>query len=103
MGRPIAGISRLEAMASKLADSPGYVAAFVDAHRDQVFGGCIGGKWHGLRLVEQEMVIAPEDFVNGWGACRSTKLCHGFRWIRRSLLRLEALGRRARRLEKPSS
>ncbi|MGC0774516.1 MAG: tRNA (adenosine(37)-N6)-threonylcarbamoyltransferase complex dimerization subunit type 1 TsaB [Candidatus Acidiferrum sp.] len=62
-GRPIAGISRLEAVAWEAAGSPGYVAAFVDAQRDQVFGGLYRRQLERLRLVEQEMVVAPEGFV----------------------------------------
>ena len=62
-GRPIAGVSRLEAIASQAASGRGYVAAFVDAHRGQVFGGLYRQHPTGLSLVEQELVVSPQDFV----------------------------------------
>ncbi|MGC1620710.1 MAG: tRNA (adenosine(37)-N6)-threonylcarbamoyltransferase complex dimerization subunit type 1 TsaB [Candidatus Acidiferrum sp.] len=62
--KPIANISRLEAMASESRASNGCVAAFVDAHREQVFGGLYRTQGEGLSLVEHEMVIGPEAFVN---------------------------------------
>jgi tRNA threonylcarbamoyladenosine biosynthesis protein TsaB len=64
-GKLIASMSRLEAMASQSTGGHGCVAAFVDAHRGQVFGGLYRKKGGRLSLVEQEMVIAPEAFV-GW-------------------------------------
>ncbi|MGC1416169.1 MAG: tRNA (adenosine(37)-N6)-threonylcarbamoyltransferase complex dimerization subunit type 1 TsaB [Candidatus Acidiferrum sp.] len=63
-GKPIANISRLEAMASESHASNGCIAAFVDAHREQLFGGLYQTQGERLSLVEQEMVIGPEDFVN---------------------------------------
>lgn len=62
--KPIAGVSRLEAMASEASCKHGYVAAFVDAHRNQVFGGLYRRGQGGLSLVEEEMVITPEGFIN---------------------------------------
>lgn len=61
--RPIAAISRLEALATMASDQTDYVAAVTDAHRGQVFGALyqrLGG-W--LELVGDEMVLSPEKFL----------------------------------------
>lgn len=63
-GKPIASVSRLEAMASESPGNDRYVAAFVDAHRGQVFGGLYRRQSDGPSLVEDEMVTAPEAFLN---------------------------------------
>ena len=63
-GKQVANISRLEAMAVQSPDDREYVAAFADAHRDQVFGGLYRREGTGLRLVEQEMVAAPAEFLH---------------------------------------
>jgi tRNA threonylcarbamoyladenosine biosynthesis protein TsaB len=62
-GKKVASVSRLEAMAAQSADDREYVAAFADAHRDQVFGGLYRREVSELRLVEQEMVAAPAEFL----------------------------------------
>jgi tRNA threonylcarbamoyladenosine biosynthesis protein TsaB len=69
-GRAIASISRLEALASEAVVGNEYVAAFVDAHRDQVFGGLFRRQGERLALVEEEMVAAPAEFI-GWIAQRA--------------------------------
>lgn len=62
-GGRIAAVSRLEAIAS-LAEGPAeLVAAFVDAHREQVFGGLFRRDGAQLRGVGEEMVIAPAEFL----------------------------------------
>lgn len=63
-GKPIASISRLEAMASQVVGGQEHLAAFVDAQRGQVFGGLYSREGTGLKLLEQEMVIEPEGFLN---------------------------------------
>jgi len=63
-GKKVASVSRLEAMAVQSPDDRKYVAAFADAHRDQVFGGLYRRKGTGLRLVQQEMVAAPAEFLH---------------------------------------
>lgn len=68
-GKSIAGISRLEALASEASGGEGYIAAFVDAQREQVFGGLYRRQREGIRLVDQEMVVAPEGFVRWVGEC----------------------------------
>jgi tRNA threonylcarbamoyladenosine biosynthesis protein TsaB len=66
-GKGIASVSRLEAMASEAASGSEYVAAFFDAHRDQVYAGLFRRQGAALALVEQEMVAAPADFVSWVG------------------------------------
>jgi tRNA threonylcarbamoyladenosine biosynthesis protein TsaB len=63
-GKPIASLSRLEAIASQVMDAREYVAAFVDAQRGQVFGGLYRREAGGLQLVDQEMVISPEGLLD---------------------------------------
>lgn len=63
-GIRVVAVSRLEVMARQVVGASGFVAASFDAQRGQVFGGlykCDGGRdWS---LIEEEMVIAPEGFV----------------------------------------
>ena len=62
--RPIAAISRLEALAAIASGHARYVAAVSDAHRGQVFGALYRSSGGGaLELVGDEMVIAPEKFL----------------------------------------
>lgn len=62
-GRPVAAISRLDAIAEQAAPGPSYVAAFVDAQRGQVFGAVFRREDAGLRRLGEEMVIAPGEFI----------------------------------------
>lgn len=62
-GGKIAAVSRLEAIASQAEGQTEFVAAFVDAHREQVFGGLFRREAGALRAVDQEMVIAPDQFL----------------------------------------
>lgn len=62
-GKPIAAVSRLEAMASQAVTDAAYVAAFANAQRGQVFGAVYRRKGVGLERVGDEMVIAPGKFV----------------------------------------
>lgn len=64
-GAKIAGISRLETVASQANGKESLVAAFVDAQREQVFGGLFRKDGSKLELVEEEMVVAPDRFL-GW-------------------------------------
>jgi tRNA threonylcarbamoyladenosine biosynthesis protein TsaB len=66
-GRPIAAVSRLEALASQSEEGAKSVAAFVDAHRDQVFGALYRRKDGRLERIEDEMVVAPRKFVDWVG------------------------------------
>lgn len=78
-GVKVAGVSRLEVMARQAGGAPGYIAASFDAQRGQVFGGLYRHEgeldWN---LVEEEMVIAPDDFVR-WVAHQTEGAA--VRWI----------------------
>jgi tRNA threonylcarbamoyladenosine biosynthesis protein TsaB len=62
-GRPIAAVSRLEALASQAEEGAGAVAVLADAHREQIFGALYRRKERQWERVEDEMVIAPGKFV----------------------------------------
>jgi tRNA threonylcarbamoyladenosine biosynthesis protein TsaB len=62
-GRPSAAVSRLEALSSQAEEGAKAVAVFVDAHREQVFGALYRRKGGKLERVEDEMVIAPGEFI----------------------------------------
>ncbi|HSY31703.1 MAG TPA: tRNA (adenosine(37)-N6)-threonylcarbamoyltransferase complex dimerization subunit type 1 TsaB [Verrucomicrobiae bacterium] len=62
-GKPIVAVSRLEAVAAQLQSTAPYVASFIDAQRDQIFGALYHRAEGGLALVEEEMVASPEVFV----------------------------------------
>jgi tRNA threonylcarbamoyladenosine biosynthesis protein TsaB len=61
--KPVAAVSRLEAIAMESGSPEKFVAAFADARREQVFGALFRREGEGFRLVGEEMVIAPGDFV----------------------------------------
>jgi len=62
-GKRIVAVSRLEALAAEASGETGWVAAFFNAQRSQIFGAIY--KQNGTRLVRSadEMVIAPGEFV----------------------------------------
>lgn len=62
-GKPVAAVSRLEALASEASRTSKYVAAFVDAQRGQVFGAVYRQDGSALAKISEEMVIAPARFV----------------------------------------
>jgi tRNA threonylcarbamoyladenosine biosynthesis protein TsaB len=61
-GKPVAAVSRLEALAAGLSGSPraGFVAAYLDAQRQQVFAALYQS---GGQVVEPETVSALNDFL----------------------------------------
>ena len=61
-GRPVAAVSRLEALAARTSDDPGasLVAAYLDAQRHQVFAALYRS---GGQVVEPETVLALSDFL----------------------------------------
>jgi tRNA threonylcarbamoyladenosine biosynthesis protein TsaB len=63
-GKPIAPVSRLEALASYSSGKFPCVAVFTDAQRGQVFGAAYRPSSSGLERVEVEMVTAPEAFLD---------------------------------------
>jgi tRNA threonylcarbamoyladenosine biosynthesis protein TsaB len=70
--RQIAAVSRLEAIAAQAEQAAGLVAAFTDAHREQIFGALYRRKDRKLELVDEEMVIEPGKFLE-WVAERTGK------------------------------
>jgi tRNA threonylcarbamoyladenosine biosynthesis protein TsaB len=62
-GRPIAAVSRLEAVAAQGTGSSPYVAAFIDARRKQIFAALYRRRAASLERVDEEMVIAPDRFL----------------------------------------
>jgi tRNA threonylcarbamoyladenosine biosynthesis protein TsaB len=63
-GINVVGVSRLEVMARQVAEGAGFVAASFDAQRGQVFGGLYKREdWVGWSRIDEEMVIAPEGYV----------------------------------------
>ncbi len=78
-GIKVVGVSRLEVMARELSGTSGFVAASFDAQRGQVFGGLYKGEGErGWSLIEDEMVIAPDEFVRWVGQQANGD---GVRWI----------------------
>lgn len=69
-GRPIAAVSRLEALGVQVRGDAPFVAAFVDGQRGQVFGALYRRSGGQLKAVEDEMVVAPVKFLE-WVAERS--------------------------------
>jgi tRNA threonylcarbamoyladenosine biosynthesis protein TsaB len=63
-GRPIAAVSRLEAVATESTAAASYVAAFLDARRNQIFGALYRREPARLERVDEEMVIAPDKFLD---------------------------------------
>jgi tRNA threonylcarbamoyladenosine biosynthesis protein TsaB len=63
--RPIAAVSRLEALATMASDQSDYVAAVTDAHRGQVFGALYQRLAGALESVGDETVLSPERFLAG--------------------------------------
>jgi tRNA threonylcarbamoyl adenosine modification protein YeaZ len=79
-GKPIVGVSRLEALATQAVPAPGeFVAAFTNAQRRQIFGALYRSEGNGdLRRIGEEAVIAPEAFL-AWVAENSAGA--PIRWI----------------------
>jgi len=62
-GKRVVAVSRLEALAAEASEGTAWVAAFVTAQRDQVFGAVYQRNGTGLVRLGDEMVIAPGKFV----------------------------------------
>jgi tRNA threonylcarbamoyladenosine biosynthesis protein TsaB len=62
-GKPVVGVSRLVALASSEKAQAGLVAACYDAQRAQVFGGLYRSLSGRLAKVGDELVLAPEAFL----------------------------------------
>ncbi|MCU1242231.1 MAG: peptidase glycoprotease [Candidatus Acidoferrum typicum] len=63
-GRPIAAVSRLEAVAAESTGSAPYVAAFIDARRSQLYAALYRRQATALERLEEEMVISPDKFLD---------------------------------------
>jgi tRNA threonylcarbamoyladenosine biosynthesis protein TsaB len=61
--RPVAAVSRLEALAAEGTSSTPYVAAFIDARREQIFAALYRHQAELLERIDEEMVIAPDKFL----------------------------------------
>lgn len=78
-GRRIAAVSRLEAIAAASAGSSRYVAAFIDARRNQIFAALYRRQAPALlERVDDEMVIAPDKFLE-W--CEAKAASQGIDWV----------------------
>lgn len=75
--RPIAAVSRLEALAEESSGSSRYVGAFFDARRGQVFAA-LYRRDSTLRQIDDEAVIAPEEFLR-W--CESQVGTETIDWV----------------------
>jgi tRNA threonylcarbamoyladenosine biosynthesis protein TsaB len=62
-GKPIVGISRLEAVARRAGSEQGWVAASYDAQRGQIFGALYRRNEGSLERVEDELVVAADLFL----------------------------------------
>ena len=63
-GRPIAAVSRLEAVAAESIGSAPYVAAFIDARRNQIFAALYRRQATALERLDDEMVTGPDKFLD---------------------------------------
>ena len=59
-GKPIVAVSRLEAVGAQSPSTAHYLASFIDAQRDQIFGALYHRAEGALALVQEEMVASPE-------------------------------------------
>jgi len=66
--RKIAGISRLEALASQAEPDTEYVAAYFDGSRNQVFGALYRRRAAEFDRVGDELVLSPAEFLAWVGA-----------------------------------
>ena len=77
-GRPIAAVSRLEALACESVGSSPYIAAFIDARRKQVFAALYRRQAAALERIDEEMVIVPDKFLE-W--CRAQVGLDTIDWV----------------------
>jgi tRNA threonylcarbamoyladenosine biosynthesis protein TsaB len=62
-GKPVVGVSRLEALAQAGETSTEFVASSYNAQRGQLFGGLYRKAQGGPVRVGDELVISPEEYV----------------------------------------
>lgn len=63
-GKPVVGVSRLEAVARSVTAEAAIVAASYDAQRGQLFGAVYGNSSGRLARIGDEVVIAPDAFLD---------------------------------------
>lgn len=93
-GRPVMGVSALEAMAFRFRYRDGLVAAFVDAYRGEIYGQVFRSEGGRLTAMTEPTCQSPESFLEGWRG-ESMLLAGSATTTYRRLL-LETLGARAR-------
>ena len=69
-GRSIAAVSRLAALAHESTGKAPFVAPFFDARRNQLFAALFRRRGTDFQPVEEEMVIAPDKFLD-WCAAKA--------------------------------
>jgi len=79
-GSSVVGISRLEAMASRIA-TDGLIASCYDAQRGHVFGGIYDRTGSSLKLLEGEMVTSPDEFLALVSSVANAKSAPSVSWI----------------------
>lgn len=62
-GKPVVGVSRLEAIARSRRSVAGFVTASYDAHRGQLFGAVYQTLFGRTRRIGDEVVASAEEFV----------------------------------------
>jgi tRNA threonylcarbamoyladenosine biosynthesis protein TsaB len=62
-GRPIVGVSSLEATAYRYRHRDGYVASFLDARRKEIFGALYRVDGRQIQLVNEPVCESPEKFI----------------------------------------
>jgi len=72
-GKPVVGISRLEAMARLAKTGSSLVASTYDAQRGQMFGGLYRVRAGHLVPMEEEQVIAPAGFLAFVNRCTGSE------------------------------
>jgi tRNA threonylcarbamoyl adenosine modification protein YeaZ len=77
-GKPVVGVSRLEALATLAAPVSECVAAFTNAQRKQIFGALYRRNSERLQRIGEEAVIAPEAFL-AWAVENSSGA--GVDWV----------------------
>lgn len=76
-GKPIAAVSRLEALAQSAAGGI-FLASVIDAHRGQIFCSLYRRQEEHLVLAIEECVSGPEDFLQAVIGCCSSSPVH---WV----------------------
>jgi tRNA threonylcarbamoyladenosine biosynthesis protein TsaB len=73
-GKPVAAVSALEAIAEQAPEHEQLVAAVSDAHRGQFFAGLYERGAEGLRRIDDDVVMPPEECMAYLGALGSGRV-----------------------------